>query len=438
MGRQGEGDRAAQPASAWMMLLLTLAYALNLLDRQVINIVAEPIKRELHLADWQLGALTGLSFAALYSVAALPIARAADRGDRVRIVGAAILAWSLFTAACGAAVNFLTLLSLRIGVGFGEAGCAPAAQSLIADSHAPQKRSGALAIFSLGSPLGAAVGLMAGGVLVGELGWRGTMLAAGAPGLLVGALILTTLRDSGRSEPRTAPLARTFDEVRRLLTRPSFVLIALGGGLLSFANYGAMAFAGSFYLRLHGPELAALGAPHGLKPLGVIGLALGGVGALGGGLGAYAGGRLGDRLGARDVRWLAWISATGSALGATGYLFMFLAPTGRASLLLFLWPAFAVNLWNGPGMLAMLSVAGERARAAAGALVILINSLVGLGLGPLSMGLLSDALAPHLGAPRGLQMAIVAGTCVGFLSAACHAAGARTLRQDVERTTAAA
>ncbi|MDO9488361.1 MAG: MFS transporter, partial [Sphingomonadaceae bacterium] len=250
----------ATPRSAsWLVALLTTGFALNLLDRQIINILAEPIKRDLGLADWQLGALSGLSFALLYSVAALPIARFADRSNRVTIVGIAILIWSFFTAACGMAASFVQLLLLRIGVGIGEAGGAPPSQSLIADSYPPERRSGALAIFAMGAPIGASLGLIGGGMLAGVIGWRWTLVCAGAPGLIVGALVLLTLRDPRRPQAVSAmPTLRA--SLALLVSRRAFLLVALGSAMLGFVNYGAMAFAGSFYLRNHSAELVSLGA----------------------------------------------------------------------------------------------------------------------------------------------------------------------------------
>ncbi len=159
------GAPASTLSRGYMIGLLTAGFGLNLFDRQIINVLAEAIKHDLHLADWQIGALTGLSFALLYSVAALPIARLADRSNRIRVIGLAILAWSIFTAACGMAASFAQLLALRVGVGIGEAGCAPPAQSLISDAFPPSQRSGALGIFGLGSPVGAALGLAIGGLL---------------------------------------------------------------------------------------------------------------------------------------------------------------------------------------------------------------------------------------------------------------------------------
>jgi MFS family permease len=417
-----------------MMVLLTSAYALNLLDRQIINVLAEPIKAELGLRDWQLGALTGLAFALLYSVAALPIARLADRGDRVRIVGAAILAWSVFTAACGFAGGFIQLLLLRVGVGVGEAGCAPPSQALIADRYPPEKRASALGVFALGSPIGAAIGLAAGGLLGEYVGWRATLIIVGLPGLAIGLLVLATLRDLRRDSPSIAPPALSTREVlHALAARRAFVLMALGAALLSFVNYGAMAFAGSFYLRVHGQDIADLGAALGMGPLAVIGVGMGLFGALAGAVGTLVGGVLGDRLGARDVRAYALIPASGSLLAVAAYGVMFSVPSGAWSLLLFMLPCFCVNLWNGPGTFALQNLAGSRARATAMAVVLLMTSGLGLGLGPLMVGALSDMLTPMLGAGEGLRLAILAGVSVGLLSAGCYALASRSLPADLAR-----
>jgi len=416
-----------------MLGLLTVAFGLNLLDRQIINILAEPIKRDLDLSDAQLGALTGLSFALLYSVLALPIARRADRGDRVRIVGLAILVWSFFCAACGAAASFVQLLLLRIGVGIGEAGCAPPSQSLIADEFPPERRAGALAIFALGSPSGASVGLVAGGILAGAIGWRWTMVAAGAPGLIVGALVLATLADrhAGRSGAAVPPLRGV---LAHLMRNRSFLLVIVACALLSFVNYGAMAFAGSFYLRVHAAEIAVLGESLGLAPIGVVGLGLGLFGGIGGALGAIAGGRLGNRGGGDDPRWLVLIPAIGSLLCALGYLAMFTVPSAAASFGLFFVAAFFSNFWYGPGTLAIQRLAGPHSRATALAISLFVNSVVGLGLGPLVMGALSDAFAPALGTGEGLRAAVLIGLAAGLASALLYWLSSHSIAADVRRS----
>lgn len=401
----------------WMVALLTVGYGLNLLDRQIINILGEPIKRDLQLADWQLGALSGISFALLYSIAALPIARLADRSNRARIVGIAILVWSFFTAAGAVATNFVQLLLLRIGVGVGEAGGGPPSQSLIADSFPPERRSGALAIFSLGAPIGASIGLIGGGILAGIIGWRWTLVCAGVPGLVLGILVLLTVRDPHRGvEHAKSPSPSLRSALAILVSSRAFLLIVFGAALLGFVNYGAMAFAGSFYLRIHILELTALGTAIGLDPLGVVGLGLGLLGATGGSLGAIVGGRMGDRMGGRDVRVLALIPAVGSVLCAASYAVMFTLPSAVASLASFAVASFFASLWYGPGTLAMQRLAGPDSKATALAVALLVNSMIGLSLGPLLIGAASDAMAPSLGAAEGLRAGILIGLSAGLAS----------------------
>lgn len=416
-----------------MLGLLTFGFGLNLLDRQIINILSEPIKRDLQLADWQLGALSGLSFALLYSVAALPIARFADRSNRVRVIGAAILTWSFFTAATAMATNFIQILILRLGVGVGEAGGAPPSQSLIADRVAPSRRASALAIFALGAPVGAAVGLIGGGLLEGVIGWRWTMVCAGLPGIVIGLLVLLTLRDD--RDP--AVLARAsagpglLTSLKTLLSSRTFALLAIASAFMSFCNYGTMAFAGSYYLRLHSPELAELGARFGQQPLGVIGIGLGLTGAFGGTLGALLGGRLADRLALDNPRLLALIPAVGSFLGTISYVVMFTVPSAATSLLVFTVAAFFTSAWYGPGNLAMQRLAGPQARAMAMAVALFINSAVGLSFGPLLMGVASDLFAPSLGEGEGLRAGILIGLSAGLVSAFLFWRASRTIGNDL-------
>ena len=418
----------------YMIVLLTAGFGLNLLDRQVINVLAEAIKHDLRLADWQLGALTGLSFAVLYSVVALPIARLADCGNRVRIIGFAILGWSVFTACCGMAASFIQLLIFRVGVGVGEAGCSPPSQSLISDVYPPSQRSGALGIFGVGSPVGAAVGLAAGGLLAETVGWRWTLILAGLPGVAIGLLVLFTLREPRKTrteiaKPPSAPIAGL---LRRILAQRAFVFLMLGIGLLSFVNVGAMAFATSFYLRVHRPELAAFGSHFGLGPTAIIGLGMGFMGATAGGAGTAVGGWLGNRWGVRNVRAFALIPAMGSFVTVFGYLTMFTLPSGLMSLVSFVVPAFFSNLWNGPGTVALLTLAGHRYKATAMAVVLLSTSILGLGLGPLTIGLISDFLRPKLGPAEALQAAILVAMMVGFASACSHWIASLSIGNDME------
>jgi len=166
----------------YALWLLMLVYTLNFLDRQIVNILAEDIKKDLHLADWQLGMMTGLAFALFYTVLGLPIARLAERSHRPRIIAGSIMVWSAFTVLCGMAGNFWQLVLARIGVGIGEAGCTPAAHSLITDYTPKEKRASAIAFYSIGTPLGSLIGLAMGGMIADAYGWRAPSWSPGRPG----------------------------------------------------------------------------------------------------------------------------------------------------------------------------------------------------------------------------------------------------------------
>jgi MFS family permease len=414
---------------ATMMALLTAAYGLNLFDRQIINMLSESIKKDLVLSDAQLGLMLGAMFALLYSFAALPIARYADRANRVHVVGAAILAWSFFTAGCGMAANFLQLLVMRVGVGIGEAGCAPPSQSLIADTYPIEKRAKALGIFGLGSPVGAASGLALGGVLGELVGWRWTLILAGIPGIIIGLMILGFLKDQPAKEKAAPP--PLFPQLRLLFAKKSFIFLMFGIVLLSFPNVSTMAFSTPFYMRVHAADLAALGAPLGLGPLAVLGLGMGLFGATGGALGTIFGGYWADKLGMRDVRWYAWIPAIGSVFVVFSYYLMFLVPSGGLSLVLFLLPSFFCNVWNGPGTLALQNLAGPQMRATVMAVVLFVQSVLALGLGPLTVGLISDHFTPIYGPGEAVRIGILSVLLICFFSALSHWLASRTLEKDL-------
>lgn len=279
--------------------LLMLIYALNMLDRQIITILAEPMKAELNLADWQIGAVSGLAFALFYSAVGLPMARFADRGDRVRLIAISLAVWSAFTAVCGLARTFPQLILARIGVGIGEAGCTPAAHSLITEFTPRAKLASALAFYSLGIPLGSLLGLAVGGLLVDAMGWRAAFIIAGLPGIGVAVIASLTLREPRRLRPKaerapgqTTSLAAALAELKQ---KPAFWLIALAAALTSFSYYGQSAFFGSVFLRNHGPVLTQLGEDLGLGPAGLAGLALGLAIGVSAGAGTLIGGKLADR-----------------------------------------------------------------------------------------------------------------------------------------------
>lgn len=427
----GAGADASAPSYRYPLALLTTIYVFNFVDRQVVNIVAEPIKREFGLADWQLGSLTGLAFAVLYTLAGFPIARLAERGDRARIIGAAVIAWSGFTALCGLAGSFVQLLAARIGVGLGEAGCTPAAHSLIADIVPREKRASALAIYTMGAPIGGVIGLVGGGFIAAQWGWRAVFFVAAAPGVVLMLLALFTLPEPRRGlQVAAAPSPPFRETVGLLLRKRSFVLLATGGSAASFFYYGLNAFFPSFILRNHAAALESHAATLGIGPPALLGLILGVGGGVGGVAGAVMGGRLGDAWAKRDAGGNAALAALGASLSVPVLIAGLLAPSLWLSAGLIALGAAIYAGWVGSFYAATLGLVPPQSRATASALMLFIINLVGIGLGPLCVGLLSDRLALRLGDADGLRWAMVAIATVGIIAGVTFRAARAPLRRD--------
>ena len=431
-------DRRTPPwRRGYVLALLTAVYTLAIVDRQVINILAEPIKRELHVADWQMGALAGFAFAILYTALGLPLARYSERGNRPVIIAVSLLIWSGFTALSGLASNFSHLLLARIGVGVGEAGCLPPAHSLITDSTPREKRASALAIFSAGLPLGALVGLAIGGFAVQSYGWRGAFLLVGAPGALFALLVLMTV-----GEPRatkTGTSARVPGEAWSLpqvfgflLRKRSFVWMTAGASLLTFVAYAHQSFYASFFLRNHGAEIDDLAARSGLHgALALLGICLGLILGIAGTLGTMMGGRLGDRLARRDASGYMIIPVWASFASVPLLALTFLLPRGGMALAFLAVPSFVRSMWYGSVFAAIQSLATPATRATAVALFLLFVNVIGVGFGPMCTGALSDLLSRQMSSAAGLRWAMVAVTLLMLAGAFCFRRAGRTLREDL-------
>jgi MFS family permease len=419
----------------WVLLII---YTLNFLDRQVVNILAEPIKRDLGLADWQLGMMSGLAFAIFYTVLGIPIARLAERKNRPFIIGASVAAWSAFTVLCGFAQNFWQLILARIGVGVGEAGCTPPAHSLIMDYVPKEKRASSIAFYSIGTPLGTLAGMAMGGLVADAYGWRVAFMVAGAPGVIFALIAAFTLVEPRRQlaadiAARAAQQISFGAALAVLAAKKTFWLVALAASIKAFIGYGQAPFAASFFFRNHTAELASLAALFGLKSAGFLGLALGLIGGTAGVIGAWLGGVLADRLGAKDLRAYVVVPAIASLLGIPFYLVSINLPTIMPALFLLAVPLLLGTLWYGPVYATAQSIVEPHMRATAAAVLLFVINLIGLGLGPVAVGALSDILAGPvgLGEAEGVRWALIISALFGLVSFALFWKARKTIREDM-------
>lgn len=421
-----------------LWVLLTINF-LAFLDRQILNILAEPIKRELALTDTELGLLTGLAFAFLYTLLGLPVARLAERANRVRIIGASLAVWSTFTAACGFASNYAHLVLARVGVGVGEAGFSPASHSLLSDYFPRGERASALGIYSMGVPLGTMAGLAFGGLIADAYGWRVAMLVAGGPGLAVALLTLLTLRETrtrmAADRRRIADAAPGLGQaMRELAGKRAFWWVALAASASAFLAYGHQAFYASFFLRNHAVGVADLAHTVGggsLKAAGFLGIALGLIMGIGGLIGALLGGRMSDHYARTDPRMSVLLPAGAFLLSLPITLLAFFVPYTTVALLL-LGPVILLKtFWYGPIFATVQNVVQPRTRATAAAILLGMMSLVGLGLGPVTVGIISDAFARTFGPAEGLRWALAVTALVSLVPPACLWMASRTLAEEI-------
>lgn len=439
-----EGVRAVTPGYRnYAMGLLLLIYVMNFVDRQVVNILAEPIKQELGLLDWQVGAMSGLAFALFYTVLGLPIARYAERGHRPYIIGVALAVWSGFTALSGFAQNFVHLLLARIGVGVGEAGCTPPAHSLITDYVPKEKRASALAFYSMGTPLGSLVGMALGGLIADAYGWRMAFIVCGIPGLILAAVAALTLieprirRTAAELKAKAAAMreAKPFRVAMQTLRRKrTFWLVSFAAATKAFIGYGQAPFAASFFYRNHGEEVAALAAQFGLQSGGFLGLALGLMAGIGGAIGAYLGGVIADRYGQRDFRAYVSVPALASLGVIPIYAVAILSPSATFALGCLFFGSILGTLWYGPVYATAQTIVPPHMRATSSAVLLFVINLVGLGLGPLAVGALSDWLAIGfgLGEAEGVRYALLISALAGLIAFALFWLARKSIRDEME------
>ena len=408
----------------YVLVVLVLGYIFNTMDRSVLGIVLQPIKEELHLSDAALGYLQGLAFAIFYSVLGVPIARFADRWSRVNVLAISIAIWTASTALCGAAYNYATLFLFRCTTGIGEAGGSPPSHSLISDYFAGSKRATALAVYAMAVPIGTAIGNVVAGHSNDWYGWRWTFVIVGAPGLLVALLAWLTIKepprgysDKGKVRQDTPPFLEVF---RFLLTRKSFVHMSVAAAAHSVMWYAGSSWNPSFFVRAHGMNTSSAG--NYLAAFALVGA-----------IGSFAGGFLADRFSVRnsDRRWYMWVPAIACLCMVPFQFFAYLSPQLAVVVPTFAVMVFLASMFFGPSFAMGQSLATVRMRAMSASVLLFIQNIIGLTIGPALVGVISK----HLGDDgTSLRYAMVIVGVSNIWAAFHYYMGSRTYREDLEAT----
>ena len=390
----------------YVLVMLTLVYAVNFIDRQLLTILQESIKLELGLSDLQLGLLTGLAFAIFYVLAGIPIARLAERSNRRNIIAASIGIWSFMTAISGFVANYAQLVLARIGVGIGEAGCSPPAHSMISDMYPPEQRASALSFYSTGINIGIMVGILFGGFINEYFGWRVAFLVVGAPGLLVALIVWLTVAEPirGWSEKNTVEEEpASFGRVLKfILARGFLVHVSIAAGLSGLVGYSLTSWAPPFFLRSYemGTAELSLWLAAGMGFFGAVG--------------TFGWGLMCDRWGKKDKRWYVWLPGLAILLTIIPVLVVFTSSTKLTSLSASLFMPFFTTGYLGAALAVFHGTVEPRMRATSSALFFLVLNIIGLGCGPTLVGAVSDWLAPQYGeeSVRYAVLYVVPAACV--------------------------
>jgi len=416
-------DTTSPAYRAYVMFILVVVYTFNFIDRQIIGILAVPIKADLALTDTQLGLMGGLAFALFYTALGIPIAMLADRSNRTWIMTIALTVWSAMTALCGTVQNFWQLFAARLGVGVGEAGGVAPAYSLITDYFPPHQRARALSIYSFGIPIGSALGIVFGGVIASKIDWRYAFFAVGIAGIVIAPIFKATVAEPVRGQfdanhsKDAAPSLGTI--VRKLTHKPSFWIMSFAASCSSMMGYGLFFWLPSFFVRSF--ELSLLDAS----------LFYGAILLLGGLAGIWLGGSLADRFGADRRGAYVVIPALAFLLTVPFYVVGILSPNLVATFFAMLLPTALGLAWLGPVLSAIQHVVPPNMRATASAIFLFINNLIGIGIGTMAIGMLSDGLQARFG-DDSLRYAILAGTSFYVIAAALFLVSAKYLKNDWE------
>lgn len=392
---------------AYLLAALTALSALNQLDRQIVSIVLEPMRRELGLSDVQLGLVSGVAFAALYTILSVPAALWAVNHNRRNLIAAAAAVWGTMTALCGAAQSFGQLFLARLGVGIGEAGGIPPSHSMISDVYPPGERATAMAIWAAGINVGIFLAFLFGGLIAQRWGWRMSFVAAGATTVLFAVVMRLTVREPPRpsESARSAVATRSREQVQEsfaLMWRdPALRHVCIGAIVTAMVGYGALAWIPSYLARSHHMNIATIGT--------YLACAVG----IGGALGSWLGGRYSDVLRRRDVRWSLWLIAV-LFIGSKPFSMAFyLLDSTTAALVVFIVPAALGAVFMGPSIAALHDRVPVERRPVVSAIYLLLVNFIGLGLGPLATGAMSQFVFSSFGEDS-LRYALVVMQIVGI------------------------
>lgn len=415
---------AARPGRILALVLLTAVGTMNFVDRQILSVLAEPIRQELGLSDTQLGLLTGLSFALFYAIMGVPAALLADRYHRVRLVAAACLMWSFFTGACAFAQSFTQLALARFGVGVGEAGGTAPSLALLADFYPPRHRPVVIGLFTSNGPLGVFIGASLGGWAASQFGWRGAFVLVAAIGVVAALLLALLVREPPRggldpAPARPTPPAKLGPTVQIFLSRPTLRWLLFASGVSAFVSYGMLNWIPAFLMRVQGMPLSEMARWFGP----VAGLCFG--------IGIAGGGALVNWAARRSLKAYAWVPGISMLLTAPSLALAVMAPDWQTSLALMTVPMVCCTIYVAPALALVQNLSPAAARATVTALLLLAFNLVGLGCGPLAIGMVSDALAAQ-GAADPLRTALIWLTPVAVVAAAGYFAVSRVVGRDAE------
>ncbi|MEY2756621.1 MAG: hypothetical protein RIR33_399 [Pseudomonadota bacterium] len=393
----GSSPPVSEPAAAssfsslylyYVVFVFFLVNLLGTMDRSVLAVLVEPIRRDLSLNDSQMGLLS-FAFAAFYAIFGLFIGRLTDTSSRAKLLSVAVGLFSIATALSGLAQSFLQLFFARVGAGIGDAGAVPTKYSMIGDYFPPERRASAMALMQAGLGIGPALGLVVGGLLAQEIGWRMTLIVFGAPGVLVALCIVLTIREPARGvferEPLTAQTPSLKETLWTLARNRTFGFIVIAYSAMTFALFGIGYWMPTFMVRSFDVSLAQVGLLYG----SVVGLSMI--------VGLIVGAFLSARLLKSERRWEMWLPALINVIVALTYLIVFTAPSFNVALVFVAVTTFFLGLMVGPASAAIQSTVSARMRGVAVAITMLLSALLGQGLGPWAIGVGSDMFAAARG-----------------------------------------